>query len=246
MGSYGRDFAAIYDRAWSPWTDHMWPVISRLARRGAPDGRRWLDLCCGTGGLLRLAARAGYETAGVDASPHQLAFARRNAPGARLWCRDVRSFTPPGKWDVVTCMYDSLNYILEAKGVARAIKRAEAALAPGGVLIFDVNTVESHAAFWNHTDVERGAGDIALVEGRFDPVRRLGRIAITGFVKKGQAWRRFDEVHFQRSYRRGVIEGMLRRLGLSFVTYERPKGERLKRTAISRRGLLFVCRRIAR
>jgi len=241
MASFGKDFAPIYDRAWSPWTDRIWPVLLRLARANAPHGRRWLDLCCGTGGLLRLASRAGYTVAGIDQSPHQVALARRHAPGALLRCQDVRRFSVPGRWDVITCLYDSLNYVLTEAGVRRALVRAKRHLAPNGVLIFDVNTIESHAAFWNHTSVERTPGAIVLVEASYRRRSRLGWIALTGFVKNGAIWRRFDEVHLQRSYRKGVIEGELRRLGFRFATYERGR-LRLRRTAHSRRGLLFVCR----
>jgi len=241
MGSYGRDFAAIYDAAWSPWTDRVWPAILRLARTNAPGGTRWLDLCCGTGGLLRLASRAGYETAGIDLSAHQLRFARRNAPLALLRRQDVRRLSVPGRWDVITCMYDSLNYVLDERGVRQALARTKLHLASGGVLLFDVNTIESHAAFWNHTDVERSPGSVVLVEGTYARRTRLGRIAITGFVRQGKLWRRFDEEHLQRSYPKGVIEGQLRRLGFRFVTYERPKGLRLRRVGRSKRGLIFVC-----
>lgn len=241
MASYGRDFAPIYNKSWSPWTDRVWPALLRLARAHAPRGRRWLDLCCGTGGLLRLASRAGYTVAGIDLSPHQIRLARRNAPGSLLRVQDVRRFAVPGKWDVVTCLYDSLNYVLTEAGVRRALLRAKRHLAPGGVFIFDINTIESHAAFWHHTDVERAPGCVVLVEGSFDRRARLGRIGITGFVRKGAHWRRFDEVHLQRSYRKGVIEGQLRRLGFRFTTFERGRW-RLRRAAHSRRGLLYVCR----
>ena len=240
MAAYGREFAAIYDRAWSPWTDRVWPATLRLARLGAPRGRKWLDLCCGTGGLLKLAARAGYETAGIDLSANQLRFARRNAPRALLRRQDVRRFSVPGRWDVITCMYDSLNYVLTERGVGQALARAKRHLAPGGVLLFDVNTIESHEAFWHHTDIERNPGSVLVVEGTYDRKTRLGRIGITGFVRHGRLWRRFDEEHLQRSYPQGVIEGQLKRLGFRFVTYERGRLS-FRRMTRSRRGLLFVC-----
>ncbi len=46
----------------------------------------FLDIACGGGHLLKEAEKSGVKTAGVDISIQALSIARRNAPGAKLFC----------------------------------------------------------------------------------------------------------------------------------------------------------------
>ncbi len=62
---------------------------------------------------------------------------------------------------------------------------------------------------------------------------------MTGFVRQGDLWRRFDEEHIQRGYEANELEPMLDAAGLSHgpldgETFEAP-GERCGR-------LFYVCR----
>ena len=92
MTVYGKDFAAIYNESWAFYADKLWPALSKAVERHCPQGRTWLDLCCGCGSMLRYICQGGYQATGLDLSPHQLEFAAQNAPAARLIRGDVRSF----------------------------------------------------------------------------------------------------------------------------------------------------------
>ncbi len=90
---YGRDFAALYDKQWSSWGLRMWAFLQPVVHKEVPRGKTWLDLCCGTGSLLRLVDRNGFEATGVDFSRHQVRLARQNVPGARLFIQDIRQLS---------------------------------------------------------------------------------------------------------------------------------------------------------
>src|SRR5947209_20448398 len=51
---------------------------------GVGAGTRLLDVGCGAGGALRLAANRGATVTGIDAAPGLLEHARRRLPGATL------------------------------------------------------------------------------------------------------------------------------------------------------------------
>lgn len=59
-------------------------VHREMAERGVSDGRRALDIGCGTGSLAIACARRGAQVTGIDISPHMLDIARRKVEQAEL------------------------------------------------------------------------------------------------------------------------------------------------------------------
>ena len=238
--TYGKDFAAVYNERWAWFGPRVWPFVFEQVRRRNPHARTWLDLCCGTGSLLKLACEAGYSVTGLDASRHQLRHARRNAPDARLVRADVREFELATRFDAITGLFDSLNYLTTRKDLLRAFRRARRHLADGGVFIFDVNTFEGLQDNWCHTSMMREPARVLVIESSFDPKRAHGRCLITGFLREGEHWRRFDEEHIQRGYRADEVADLLRRAGLAFRAYDgRTFGRPRKRSG----RLFYACRR---
>ena len=240
MTVYGKDFAAIYNESWAFWGPKMWPFLSGLVARRVPRARTWLDLCCGTGSLLALASEGGFEVVGLDASRHQLRYARRNAPKARLVKGDVREFALRRTFDVVTCLFDSLNYLTASADLGRAFRNARRHLAPGGLFVFDMNTREGLRTQWRRAIVIRGAEATIINETSFDERTDRGLCRITGFVPVGRLWRRFEEEHVQRGYEPKEIDGLLRRAGFAF---SRLDGYTLTRRTRNAARLLYICRR---
>ena len=240
MAIYGPDFAAVFNERWAFWAPKMWPFLSRQVARRAPEAHTWLDLCCGTGSLLTLVCAHGYEAVGLDLSPHQLAYARQNAPQARLVEADVRTFDLGQTFDVVTCLFDSLNYLTNKRDLAQALRAARRHLAAGGLFIFDMNTLEGLRTMWQQTMVLRDPGRIVINETSFDETRGLGTCRITGFVQAHVDFRRFEEEHVQRGYTPDELDALLARVGFRFTRWD---GNHLSRARKRSGRLLYVCRR---
>ena len=243
MSIYGRDFAAVYNDQWAWFGPKMWPFLQGAVSKVNPDARNWLDLCCGTGSLLELVCEAGFTAWGLDASAHQLKHAKRNAPSARLLRADVRSYRLPGKFDVITCMFDSLNYLTTKRDLERAFRCARRHLSDGGLFMFDVNTFAGLQDNWRRTIAIRESGRLTVCESSFDERRARGCCLITGFVKDGRLWRRFEEEHIQRGYRAEEIDALLERAGLAFRKYD---GRTFARPRKRSGRLLYVCRKSPR
>jgi len=237
---YGKDFAAIYDETWFNFSRMVWPFVSDTVSRRVPDAGTWLDLCCGSGHLLELLRRSGISATGLDASSHQLRLARRRAPGTPLIRGDVRSFDLGRRFDVITCLYDSLNYLTSKRDLAGALRNARRHLKQGGVFIFDVNTDVYLRSQWRHVFVRHERRFDLIVETSFDDVAGLGCAVMTGFVREGGAYRKFRERHFQRGYNKEELEGLLRRIAFSFKPYD---GRTMSRPRPSSDRLLYVCSR---
>ena len=131
-------FAPFYDRIMGDRTAEIDRVRGYISRH-RPGARSLLELGCGTGALLAGLA-PGLSVTGIDRSPEMLAEAARAVPGARLIEADMTSFTLPGRFDVVMCMFDALNHVTTLDGWLRLFRRAHEHVSDDGLLIFDVNT----------------------------------------------------------------------------------------------------------
>jgi SAM-dependent methyltransferase len=118
------------------------PKVARilsLAERHNPGATSLLELGCGTGTMLEGLGRLGRLT-GIDRSPEMLAIARAKVPTARLLEADITEFDLGARFDVVICVFDTINHVTSFDGWRALFRCAHEHLEPGGIFIFDVNT----------------------------------------------------------------------------------------------------------
>ncbi|MCP4247767.1 MAG: class I SAM-dependent methyltransferase [bacterium] len=236
---YGKDFAAVYEKKWAYWGPKMWSFLSPIVANELPRARTWLDLCCGTGSLLRPVSENGFAATGVDISKHQIRRARKNVPGAKFVVQDVRRLSLGRAFDVVTCMFDSLNYLTTKQDLLAAFRKARSHLTQSGIFACDMNTFEGLQDQWCRTSTIHEPDLTLIVETSFSPKQALGRCLITGFVRSGTRYRKFQEEHLERGYRASEIEDLLSRAGFEFRKYD---GYSLGRPQKRSARLLYLCR----
>ncbi|MDQ7794591.1 MAG: class I SAM-dependent methyltransferase [bacterium] len=218
-------FSRVYDRimahvGYEQWADY---VEELLARHGARP-RHVLDLACGTGSSSLPFARRGYRVTGVDLSPPMLAIAREKAAAAGLEADfrqgDMRDLAvvfgdAPASFDLVICLYDSINYILDHGDLTAVFRGVERLLAPGGLFIFDVNSAHRLSTSPDTTTLFEEE-DLALVwENTYDRDRRIWQVTLTGFLRgEDGRWERFREVHRERAYTEEEMAAALAAAGL--------------------------------
>jgi SAM-dependent methyltransferase len=129
------------DYAYGPWL----AALERLALRHGLPGRRVLDVGCGTGKSFMPLLERGFKVTACDISPEMVAQARHKAGGrAELHVADMRRLPVLGEFDLITCLDDAINHLLGPDELADALACLRANLAPGGLLIFDVNTLAAY------------------------------------------------------------------------------------------------------
>ncbi len=238
MEIYGQDFAAIYNQKWAFWGPKMWPFLYKKVKMLFPAARNWLDLCCGAGSLLKYICSHKFRATGVDISRYQLHYAGQNAPKARLLCQDIRKLSLPGKYDIISCMFDSLNYFTSKQDLSKVFKKVQRHMTQNGLFIFDMNTFHGLLDQWHRTSATHERGYTYVVETSFDPKRALGCCQITGFIKHDKYYRRFQEKHYERGYKPSEIEDLLKKAGLHFRKYDAGTLGRFQKRA---GRLLYVC-----
>ena len=138
MPAYER-FAAFYDAV----MDDPGPRADRVAAwidRFRPGAATLLELGCGTGSILARLPSVPSLT-GLDRSPGMLAVARQKVPGARLVEGDMTSFSLDERFDVVVCVFDSLNHLLSFGDWRSMFDAVHRHLVDDGLFVVDVNTV---------------------------------------------------------------------------------------------------------
>jgi SAM-dependent methyltransferase len=131
-------FAAFYDRIMGDRTEEIDRIRGYISRH-LPAAQFLLELGCGTGALLAGLA-LDLDVTGIDRSPEMLAIAERTVPAAHLIRGDITAFTMPATFDVVICMFDTLNHVRSFTDWLSLFSCVHEHLASGGLFIFDVNT----------------------------------------------------------------------------------------------------------
>lgn len=204
-----------------------------LAALPAPP-ERVLDLACGAGAAALIFAASGALTVGVDRSEAMLAIARActgDLPVTWL-AADVRRL-PVGEalalasFDLITCLYDSLNYLTGDGELALAIGQAARLLRPGGRLIFDLNTEHEFALWGEGLDQVVHDADGLLVYHRlsYDAAARLAQGRVVWFAREDGRWRRGEERHVERAWSDAEVLDALAGAGLRLAARRAPSWE---------------------
>lgn len=195
-----------------------------LAKNLAVERNTVLDLGCGTGTLTELLAHAGFDMIGVDNSEEMLEIAvrKREESGSDILylLQDMREFELYGTVGAVCSVCDSLNYILEEDDMVKVFSLVNKYLYPGGIFVFDFNTVYKYEQVIGDTTIAENRDDCSFIwENYYDPSGRINEYDLTVFVREGNddCFRRFAETHYQRGYTLEEMKGFLEQTGLLFV-----------------------------
>ena len=230
--------AEFYDELMSVVPYGWWlEYVERLWKRHQTAPSRVLDLACGTGSVLELLVRNGYEAEGADYSEAMLEVARRKLPeGTPLWLQDARSLAiPSAPFDACVCLFDSLNYLLELADLQRAFWSVFRHLNPGGLFVFDMNAIR--ALETGMFDQRGAAADSPLHyewQSAWEPRTRLCTIKMEFRAQVDGSTRVFHETHVQKGYTQGELTGGLAAAGFEVLgVYDayttRPPGSKTDR-----------------
>ncbi len=201
--------ADIYDALMSGIAYDIWVRYIRnlWESRGVEPGSV-LDIACGTGNVSFRLAALGLRVVGIDNAPAmveaaaaKLSRSQRLDRNPQFFCQDAAELDLPFTFDSALCLFDSFNYILDYGRLCSAFRRTCQHLRPGGVFIFDVNTVYalSHG-FFDQDNLSSGSYPRYVWRSSWDPLKRLCTVEMD-FEALGDAGvERFREVHVQRGY----------------------------------------------
>ncbi len=137
MQSYDTS-ARFYDPVQGDRANHA-AYVRWLIEKHHPTARTAIELACGTGSIL-VQLQPDFEVTGVDLSGPMLAVAAEKVPEARLVQADMTEVHIGEAFDVVLCLYDSVNHLLDFSQWEALFDRAREHLSDRGIFVFDINT----------------------------------------------------------------------------------------------------------
>jgi SAM-dependent methyltransferase len=174
--------AAIYD-AFNAENDYeMWlgELLPKLEPHGLTTGRL-LDVGCGTGMAFEPMLRRGWDIVGCDLSPEMIAQARRkHGDEVELHIADMRELPVFGQFDLVLALNGMFQHLDEPSELEAAFAGMRANLAPGGLVVFDVDSLPLfQALFGSGRETFKGEGRWCWI-GETDRIESEG--AFTGRI----------------------------------------------------------------
>jgi SAM-dependent methyltransferase len=137
--------STIYDGGWSDYSEYIHHLIREIERESRRTFGAVCDAACGTGLLMQLLRNdeVDREVLGYDRSPEMIALARERNGDDRVLQGDLRDPIPTaGPFDLITCVYDSLNYLIEPEEVGAFLAAARKQISRDGLLLVDFNSRE--------------------------------------------------------------------------------------------------------
>ncbi|MDO4513171.1 MAG: methyltransferase domain-containing protein [Lachnospiraceae bacterium] len=233
------DFARVYDTfmdetPYEEWKEFLIGLIVRygvsvpINRRNEQDvleSERNLvvDLGCGTGSLTELMAEAGYDMIGVDNSQEMLRIAmdKRDAAGHETLylLQDMRELELYSTVGTVLSVCDSVNYLLTEEDLLQTFRLVNNYLYPGGIFIFDFNTVYKYAEVIGDTTIAENREECSFIwDNYYHEEEQINEYDLTIFVKEQKdLFRRYEETHLQRGYTLEQMKRLIEQAGLAFV-----------------------------
>ena len=216
------DLAFSYDRLTND-VDYAGTVdfYFEILKREGLQPRTAVDLACGTGSVALLLAGKGLRVTAVDMSPEMLTVAQQKAQEAELTvqfaCQYLQQLHLPVGVDLAVCALDSIDYILDPKDCAQAIRRVYKALNPGGCFIFDVNTPEKLRAMDAQVFLDEDDDVYCVWRGEFDEETNICSYGMDLFQRRGNVWHRSFEEHREYAYSARQLVRYLREAGFTSV-----------------------------
>ena len=219
--AYG-EFAKIYDELINEDInyDEMLDCILKICNENNIEFNDYLDIACGTGNVTVRIAKYFKNIYGVDLSEDMLREAfdkfKSERIKGKIICQDMTELSLNRKFDLITSVLDSTNYITDIDGLKNYFKGVYDHLKDDGLFIFDVNSYYKLSEILGNNIYTYSEEDVFYTwENVFED--DLLSMFLTFFVKKGDLYERFEEEHLERAYKEEQLETVLEELNFKVI-----------------------------
>ncbi|MCG9128398.1 class I SAM-dependent methyltransferase [Candidatus Poribacteria bacterium] len=217
-------FSYSYDRMMKNVNYPRWmQYIESIFDKYGSKPRKILDLACGTGALTLLLAAKGYEMSGFDRAIGMLEIARQKAESQDLsisfFQGDMMNFDLNQKFDAILCTYDSINYANSVEELRSTFEGVSSHLEPEGIFIFDVTTERNIVEHFHNKTFSENHEDYSYIwKNNYLHHSKLCRTFLTFFIREGDVFRRYEEIHNQRIFDVSTVDNALESSGFKMLS----------------------------
>ncbi len=203
--------AAIYDQVMRHVDYRQWAkYIESLFCKNQFKSPTILDIGCGTGQLAQQLSLLGYRTDGCDLSPQMLDIARVKNPEGKFYRDQLPGLeqTEMSVYPVITCLYDTMNYLTTLEQFGEALSRIFTLLPSPGIFIFDIVSENFCLQYFDNVDEQEVVNKTYAykrssyyIKARSEQVNKFSIFTPEGI---------YEETHVQKIYPYHSIKKLIR------------------------------------
>ncbi len=133
MGKQNKEFdpiyqnlASFYDNLTKDFTQRHLQRIDKILDQYKFSGNIMVDVACGTGTMVLHLAKRFSKVIGIDISSSMLSVSKSKIGKYRgkikFIRQDMRNLSLPIKADLITCSFDSINYLLKESEIRKVFR----------------------------------------------------------------------------------------------------------------------------
>jgi|GEM_PF-3601620 len=203
-------------------------IIEKVEERYNFNGKKGLDLCCGTGTAALILASKGAAMAALDISSEMLNIATEKA--AKVSAKitfilgDINKLEYGSSYDFICSVCDGLNYLKPDK-FTDFLQKSYNALNSGGLLFFDISTLYKADKLLDEGIYFEDREELTYVyTTKYDAGRACVDSEVLIFEHKGkEEYTRTEERSRQYFYATDYILGEFAKIGFSVQIYDGDK-----------------------
>ncbi len=214
--------AQYYDRFVGADYEQIIDFIDNKLKQYYKEPSLVCDVGCGSGTVTLGLLDRGYDMIGIDGSTDMLMEAmdkKADMPDgerALFLCQQLPEFELYGTVDGIVSTLDTLNYITRPEDLERLFYWFQNYLNPGGILIFDINTLYKYQELLDqHCECYEDEDVFLAWHSQFDGV--ICNHQLTVFSQREALYERGDEEQTQRYYSVDEIKTFLDRYNFSLL-----------------------------
>lgn len=155
INNYYKKFGYYYDEVmaglnYDLWLEFVEPYLK--------PNSSILDLACGTGTFATMCKLKGYDVSGLDLSESIIEIANEKKKINRLdipfYVEDMTNFNLNRKFDIITCFFDSVNFLKDIKQINKMFDCVYKHLNNNGLFIFDIFSKELFKEYEKNEKIE--------------------------------------------------------------------------------------------
>lgn len=194
-----------YDR----WENRLLDLNKAICNNNNPIYH--LDVACGTGTLIQRLSKHGWNSIGVDISPAMLNIAKQLYPDINTLAGDMCHLPFKHSFQIISCLFDSINFLLEEENIYRAIFSMASCLQENGIIYFDCVTEQMVKQYYNDSQWKENYKDFKTVwDSSYNPSTKTATLSI---LVQGKGW----TVVRQKIYPTNVYLNAIKEAGLTLL-----------------------------
>jgi len=215
-----QEFAKYYDLIYK---DKKYDVetkfINDLVKKNVVQGRTFLNVACGTGSHDKILVKNGYDVFGIDKNEGMLKIARKKVPQAKYKQGDMRNFSLNKKFDIIACLFTSLNYNPSRKDFLKTVRNFKRHLKDDGIMILDCPLFISGEDRQSSEMLDTKDGKIFVLYDFVEKGNLKLDITLYWQIPKGKKYEVVKDRHCLQGYTLAEYQEIVRKAGLNHKVY---------------------------